>query len=194
MMRKSLGPMVTQIQTEDLQDLQQILEILRETEQSETETEHSVTYQLQAQLIETLMLITTLSQIVEEKDERITSLTQQIKAKDDRIEQLEGTLRFYENPHVPPSLDKRSRKKKTAVKEEPALPKDAPRKDGRKRGQRKHPGTTRARPEPEDTIEVTAEECPKCGSTNIERQQQSVSKVVEEINQMLEYFAILYRR
>lgn len=192
--------MVIQIQTDELQDLQELLEIFQKNEQPESEIEHSVIQQLQVQLIETLMLIqqkeqliTVLTQIVEEKDKQITSLTQEIQVKDDKIEELKRTLRLYENPHTPPSLEKRVKKKKTSVKEEQPLPQELPRKDRRKRGQRKHPGTTRTRPEPKKTTEVTAERCPRCDSANIERQQQNVEKIIEEINQTLDYLVTLYR-
>lgn len=76
----------------------------------------------------------------------------------DRVEQLEkennelrSRLAAYQNPHTPPSQNRFPQKPEAHSHKKP----------GQKKG---HEGMTRAQPEPDKTIPLTAKSCPHCGS------------------------------
>jgi transposase len=96
----------------------------------------------------------------------------------DKVNELEKKLAQYENPHVPPSLDKRKRPPKNKN----------PGKPGQKKG---HKGTTRPQPEPTEHIDSKLKSCPDCGKSlgkpiNIER------NIIEEIPEPMPVKVIEY--
>ena len=113
----------------------------------------------------------TISKVIAERDEAI-KLSQELEKT---IIDLEKRLRFYENSNSPPSArkipgkkdendDKKSKKKK------------------KKRGAPKgHRGATRPKPEPDEIIDVIAEECERCGSPNILDLEDVLKKIIEDI-------------
>lgn len=72
-----------------------------------------------------------------------------------RIEELERRLRLYENPHTPPSLERR-KARRVALE---------PQKRGAPVG---HAGATRVAPEPTSRVEVRDETCAACRSNELE--------------------------
>lgn len=102
--------------------------------------------------------------IVLRKDERIKKL-------EERIFDLEKKLKFYENPHTPPSQKRFPSRKADSNSDE----------SNGKPGQRKgHKGITRPVPNPDETIEVTADNCPHCGSC-LEKPTGFEIRVIEEL-------------
>ncbi len=107
-------------------------------------------------------------------------LTTEREAKLQRIhdlekenEELKKRLLFYENPHTPPSVGK-LQKAKTTSTETIAIPK----KRGAPNG---HRGATRTTKEPDEIIDVIAEQCEKCGSSKIEKQEKFEKSVIEDL-------------
>jgi transposase len=82
----------------------------------------------------------------------VRQLEQQIHGLQERVTQLENKLKAYENPHMPPSMQ---RFKGTTSGTNP------PGKRGAPPG---HRGATRDKPEPDEIIPVTMDQCPQCGS------------------------------
>ncbi len=72
------------------------------------------------------------------------------------IEELKAKLAKYENPHTPSSAQRY--KKKSASK-------NTSKRRGAPNG---HRGASRPTPEPDRVMEVTADQCDHCGSTNLE--------------------------
>jgi transposase len=114
---------------------------------------------------------------IKEMEDKIISL---IEERDYAIEinkllqlenqKLKNRLAFYENPHTPSSA--RKLPKKT----------DEKKPERKKRGAPKgHKGATRPKPEPQDVIEVVADECEKCGSHNIEDSDKIRKRIIEDI-------------
>lgn len=83
--------------------------------------------------------------------EEIKGLKKQNEQQEERIKQLEKLLTFYQNPHTPPSQNRFPKKLESHNHHKP----------GQKKG---HEGVTRKEPEPDKTIELTANVCPHCGS------------------------------
>ena len=85
--------------------------------------------------------------------------------------ELKNKLTFYEGPHTPPSIEILKNKKKAG---EESM--------GKKRGAPKgHRGATRPTPVPDEVIEVTATQCEKCGSFNLEPLDNIEKSVREDI-------------
>lgn len=89
-----------------------------------------------------------------------------------RIVDLERRLRLYENPHTPPSLERRKRVKRT----------DEPKKRGAPVG---HAGATRVAPEPVRIVEVREELCRDCKSKAI-RDEGVEKRVITDVGLLLE--------
>ncbi len=106
---------------------------------------------------------------VEELEERVKELEEKLALKDEKIKRLQKKLRKYRNPHTPSSKKRGSSKSKSSV--------SGREKRGRKKG---HEGTTRSKPEPEQTIVVEEENCPDCGST-LKEPEEIETKVIEDI-------------
>lgn len=86
------------------------------------------------------------------ENELLKKENQKLKKK---LEEAENELKFYKNPHTPPS---KLRSKKAA-------PQKTPKKRGAPIG---HKGYTRLKPTPTKFVDVTADICPICGSSKIE--------------------------
>ena len=71
-----------------------------------------------------------------------------------RIKELEAKLALYENAHTPPSRRRGHNRIKEHIEGSNGKP-------GQKEG---HKGITRPRAKPDETVEVTANRCPDCGT------------------------------
>ena len=98
-----------------------------------------------------------------DNDEKAKIIAEQAK----QIEELKAKLVRYENPHTPPSAQRYNKESKSR---NPQKKHSVP--NGR------HRGATRPTPEPDKVVEVTADQCNHCGSTNLE--ERSVEKQVIE--------------
>jgi transposase len=110
---------------------------------------------------------------IEELEEIVISLTQEnieLKMENHR---LKNKLAFYENPHTPSSARKLPKKTDEKIPE-----KNEKKKRGAPKG---HKGATRSKPEPDNVIEVMADECEKCGSHNIEDMEKVKQRIIEDI-------------
>jgi len=132
----------------------------------------------------------TISRISTERDkaynERDNALKRSQELEKENLE-LKKRLAFYENPNTPPSAR--------------TLPDRDIKKDGerfnkkKKRGAPKgHRGATRPKPDPDEIIEVIAEECESCGSKNIEDLDDLETNLIEDIPPPQEIRVILFRR
>jgi transposase/uncharacterized coiled-coil protein SlyX len=99
---------------------------------------------------------------IKELEERIAELekdnTEQAKIIAEQaklIEELKAKLARYENPHTPSSAQRYKEKSK-------------PKNSQRRGAPNGHRGATRPTPEPDRVVEVTADRCDRCGSTNLE--------------------------
>ena len=109
-------------------------------------------------------------------------LKREIELLKDYIKELEARLAKYENAHTPPSLrggrnhrtDQNSRDKG---------------KPGRKLG---HEGVTRPQASPDRQVEVTADQCPDCG-TDLGDPIRFESKIIEELPEPQPIVVIEYR-
>jgi len=72
------------------------------------------------------------------------------------IKDLKAKLAKYENPHTPSSAQRYKKKSES---------KNSSKRRGAPNG---HRGATRPTPEPDRVVEVTADQCDHCGSTNLE--------------------------
>ena len=82
----------------------------------------------------------------------------------EKVAELEARLAKYENAHTPPSLREKRVKPKSSS-------------PGRPKG---HKGSTRPIPEPEETKDVTIDECPNCRSL-LGEPVKIESRIIEEI-------------
>lgn len=105
--------------------------------------------------------------LIEERDHAI-EINKQLLLENQK---LKNKLAFYENPHTPSSARKLPKKD---VEKNPEKKK----KRGAPKG---HKGATRPKPEPQDVIEVVADECEKCGSHNIEDSDHIRKRIIEDI-------------
>jgi len=104
------------------------------------------------------------AELKKDNEEKAKIIAEQAKL----IEELKVKLAKYDNPHTPSSAQKY--KKNSASK-------NSSKKRGAPKG---HRGATRPTPEPDRVVEVTADQCDQCGSTNLE--ECGVEKqVIEEI-------------
>ncbi|KXB08106.1 hypothetical protein AKJ55_01450 [candidate division MSBL1 archaeon SCGC-AAA382M17] len=110
-----------------------------------------------------------LEERIEELEEENKELREKLTLKDEKIKRLHKKLRKYRNPHTPSSKRRGSTKSKSSSKSRGGR--------GRKKG---HEGTTRLKPEPEQTIVVEEENCPQCG-TRLEEPREVESKIIEDI-------------
>lgn len=129
--------------------------------------------------------MTTYLEQLQETIFRITSERDSALAQVDEIEQrnqslekenieLKAKLLFYENPHTPSSVRKLTTPKKKLETEDIS----SPRKRGAPKG---HKGATRPTPSPDETENVVASECEKCGSSNIKRLKQMKKSIIEDL-------------
>jgi transposase len=109
--------------------------------------------------------------IIQLTTERDASL-QRIQELEKANEELKKRLRFYENPHTPPSANK-LQNAKPSIEISPA-----PKKRGAPNG---HKGATRATKEPDEVVDVIADQCEKCGSYKIEKQENYEKSVIEDM-------------
>ena len=112
----------------------------------------------------------TISKVITERDEAIKR-SQELEKK---YLEVKKRLAYYENSNSPPSARKLPGKKNKNDNKKP--------KKKKKRGAPKgHKGATRPVPEPDEVIDVIAEECESCGSLNIEDLEEIIKKIIEEI-------------
>jgi transposase len=81
-------------------------------------------------------------------------LKREIELLKDYIKELEARLTKYENAHTPPSLRRGQNHRKDQNGRDTGKP-------GRKLG---HEGVTRPQAKPDKQVEVTADQCPDCGT------------------------------
>jgi len=111
----------------------------------------------------------TILQLTAERD----AANLQIQELEKKVEKLEKKLRFYENPHTPPS----SRSLQN-TKRDTAEITSSPKKRGAPNG---HRGATRPAKEPDEIIDVVASECENCGSSRIEKLDNCEQSVIEDL-------------
>ncbi|MGC9444846.1 MAG: IS66 family transposase [Candidatus Methanospirareceae archaeon] len=105
-----------------------------------------------------------IAELEKENAEKTKIIAEQAKI----IEELKAKLAKYENPHTPSSAQRYKKESES---------KNSSKRRGAPNG---HRGATRPTPEPDRVVEVTAEHCDHCGSTNLE--ECGVEKqVIEEI-------------
>jgi len=85
----------------------------------------------------------------------------------ERVETLEKRLLMYENPHTPPSQDRR-------------YPKREKKERGKQGAPKGHKGVTRKTPEPNETKNLTLSCCPDCGG-KLGQPKRVERRVIEEI-------------
>lgn len=104
------------------------------------------------------------AELKKDNEAKATIITEQSK----QIEELKAKLAKYENPHTPSSAQRYKKNSES---------KNSSKRRGAPNG---HRGATRPTPEPDRVVEVTADQCDLCGSTNLE--ECGVEKqVIEEI-------------
>ena len=105
-----------------------------------------------------------ITELKKENAEQANIISKQAKI----IEELKAKLAKYENPHTPSSAQRYKKESES---------KNSSKRRGAPNG---HRGATRPTPEPDRVVEVTAEQCDHCGSTNLE--ECGVEKqIIEEI-------------
>ena len=92
----------------------------------------------------------------EEKAKIIANQAKIIAERTKQIEELKAKLARYENPHTPSSAQRYKKESKS---------KNSSKRRGAPNG---HRGATRPTPEPDRVVEVTADQCDRCRSTNLE--------------------------
>ena len=106
----------------------------------------------------------------------------ELKQENDK---LRNKLQFYENPHTPPSVT-------TLKKPYPeSNVNSTPKKRGAPKG---HRGATRPTPVPDETKEVIAKNCEKCGSPNLKVLDRVEKTVIEDMLPPQEIKTIQYNR
>lgn len=85
-------------------------------------------------------------QVTQEKE----FLIAEKKSLEKENQTLRNQLLRYENPHTPPSLEKRASKRNIASS------------SNRRGAPKGHRGATRPRPEPDETVQVSVQTCPEC--------------------------------
>lgn len=92
---------------------------------------------------------------------------------ENEIIKLRNKLRLYENPHTPPSLN--------TIKKAKSISNNVTKSKKKKRGAPNgHKGATRKIAEPDEVIDVAADNCPKCGKDPGESYAKEI-KIIEEI-------------
>ncbi len=106
---------------------------------------------------------------IEELEEENKDLKEEVAAKGEEIKYLWKKLRKYRNPHTPSSKKLGSSKS------------DSSDSDQKKKGRKKdHDGTSRSKPEPDQTVVVEEKNCPACGA-ELEEPEKIESRVIEDI-------------
>ena len=108
-------------------------------------------------------------QNLETENQEIRKENQELKEK---IDILEKKLAYYENPHTPSSARKLPGKKVQDAEKSEEM-----KKQGAPKG---HRGATRPKPEPDETIDVIADECERCGSQNIQDLDEMKKRIIED--------------
>jgi hypothetical protein len=112
-----------------------------------------------------------------ERNQELEKENQELKNKTERLEKenedLKKRLLFYENPNTPPSARKIQKTDKTSSGNIPV-----PKKRGAPNG---HKGATRPTKEPDEIIDVIADHCEKCDSSNLEKQDKYQTSVIEDL-------------
>jgi len=108
-------------------------------------------------------------QDLEKENQEVTKENQELKNK---IDILEKRLTYYENPHTPPSARKLSEAKAQDEKKSDEV--------GKRGAPKGHKGATRLKPEPDKIIDVTANNCEKCGSKNIQPLNDVNKNIIED--------------
>jgi transposase len=109
-------------------------------------------------------------------------LKREIELLKDYIKELEARLAKYENAHTPPSLRRGRNHRKDQNSRDTGKP-------GRKLG---HEGVTRPQAKPNKQVEVTADQCPDCG-TELGDPIRFESKIIEELPEPQPIVVIEYR-
>jgi transposase len=109
-------------------------------------------------------------------------LKREIELLKDYIKELEARLAKYENAHTPPSLRRGRNHRKDENSRDTGKP-------GRKLG---HEGVTRPQASPDRQVEVTADQCPDCG-TELGAPIRFESKIIEELPEPQPIVVIEYR-
>jgi transposase len=109
-------------------------------------------------------------------------LKREIELLKDYIKELEAQLAKYENAHTPPSLRRGRNHRKDQNSRDTGKP-------GRKLG---HEGITRPQAKPDKQVEVTADQCPDCG-TELGDPIRFKSKIIEELPDPQPIVVIEYR-
>ena len=103
---------------------------------------------------------------------KIQGLEEENQLLKERIKDLEKRLVYYENAHTPPSARKLPKKKKQDAKKSS--------KTGKRGAPKGHKGATRPKPESDETIEVIADECERCGSQNVQDLDEVKKRIIED--------------
>ena len=113
---------------------------------------------------------------LESKIQNLETENQEIRKENhelkEKIDILEKKLAYYENPHTPPSARKLPGKKVQDAEKSEEM-----KKQGAPKG---HRGATRPKPEPDETIDVIADECERCGSQNIQDLDEMKKRIIED--------------
>ena len=96
---------------------------------------------------------------------RIQKLEERIAELEKENAALRAKLAQYENPHTPSSAQRFKDEAKSSGSKKRGAPKG-------------HRGATRPKPEPDEVVEVIAEQCEACGSRNLE--EEGVEAIVIE--------------
>ncbi len=103
---------------------------------------------------------------------KIQGLEEENQLLKERIKDLQRRLTYYENAHTPPSARKLLKKKKQDTKKSS--------KAGKRGAPKGHRGATRPKPEPDETIDVIADECERCGSRNVQDLDEMKKCIIED--------------
>jgi len=146
---------------------------------------------------------------------RVKELEKKVAEQKEMIERLYSKLRQYENPHTPPSKKRDSSNEDEGGKDEdeneneddgegdtvkdddtdpdqPDLTSDdrsTDKKPGRKEG---HEGTTRPKPEVDEKLDVTEDECPHC-SSSLDDPDEIETKTIEDLTDKASVEVIEYK-
>jgi transposase len=111
------------------------------------------------------------------RNQELEKENQELKTKTELLEkenaELKKRLLFYENSNTPPSARQIKKADKTLDENIPV-----PKKRGAPKG---HKGATRPTNEPDEIIDVISDHCENCGSSNIEKQENCETSVIEDI-------------
>ena len=112
-------------------------------------------------------------QLTDDARQYIQRLEQENQELKEKVKDLERRLAYYENPHTPSSARK--------ISEEQAPDKKKPDGIGKRGAPKGHKGATRLIPDPDEVIEVIAEECEWCGSHNLQDQDKKQKNTIEDL-------------